>query len=138
MFVMPQLYYNAFMKLMAIDYGSKRVGIASTDEAGEFALPRMVIPNDENLLKTVLNFVEENKIERVVIGESKNLKGEMNPIMEDIAKFADTLGEDGFEVVFHPEVYTSMEAQQIQGKTVMNDASAAAIILKSYLDSQNS
>ncbi len=125
------------MKLIAIDFGSKRVGIASTDEAGEFALPRMVLPNDENLLRTVLDFIEENKIEKVVIGESKNLKGKMNPIMEDIVKFADALGEDGLEVVFHSEVYTSMEAQQIQGKTAMNDASAAALILKSYLDSQN-
>jgi len=125
------------MKLMAIDFGSKRVGIASTDESGEFAIPRMVIPNDENLLKTVLSFVEENKIEKIIIGESKNLKGEMNPIMEEIVKFADALGEDGLEIVFHPEVYTSMEAQQIQGKTAMNDASAASLILKSYIDSVN-
>lgn len=122
---------------MAVDYGAKRVGIASTDEAGGFAIPRMVIQNDGNLLKTVLNFALENKIEKVVIGESKNLDGTLNPIMEDIVRFADTLGEDGLEVVFHPEVYTSMEAQQIQGKTAMNDASAAALILKSYIDSNN-
>lgn len=122
------------MKLMGIDYGSKRVGVASTDEAGEFALPRMVLPNDESLLRKVLDFIEENKIERIVVGESKNLDGKPNPILDDIIKFADTLSEDGLEVVLHPEVYTSMEAQQIQGKTTMNDASAAAIILKSYLE----
>lgn len=121
---------------MSVDYGLRRVGIASTDEAGEFAIPRMVLPNDENLLRAILNFALENKIEKVVIGESKNLNGELNPIMEDIVKFADALGEDGLEVVFHPEVYTSMEAQQIQGKTAMTDASAAAIILKSYIDSR--
>ncbi len=119
---------------MGIDYGSKRVGVASTDEAGEFALPRMVLPNDESLLRKVLDFIEENKIERIVVGESKNLDGKPNPILDDIIKFADTLSEDGLEVVLHPEVYTSMEAQQIQGKTTMNDASAAAIILKSYLE----
>lgn len=122
---------------MSVDYGLKRVGLASTDEAGEFAIPRMVLPNDENLLKVVLNFALENKIEKVVIGESKNLDGTLNPIMKDIVKFADALSEDGLEVVFHPEVYTSMEAQQIQGKTAMNDASAAALILKSYIDSNN-
>lgn len=125
------------MKLMSVDYGAKRVGIASTDEMGEFAIPRMVLPNDENLLKAILDFALENKIEKVVIGESKNLDGTFNPIMEDIVRFADTLGEDGLEVVFHPEVYTSMEAQQIQGKTAMNDASAAALILKSYIDSRS-
>ena len=125
------------MKLIGIDYGSKRVGIASTDDSGEFALPRTVLPNDENLLRTVLDFIEENKIEKVVIGESKDLKGEANPIHTDIIKFANSLGEAGKEVVLHPEVYTSMEAQQIQGKTHMNDASAAALILKSYLDLQS-
>lgn len=124
------------MKLMSIDFGSKRVGIASTDESGEFALPRVVLQNDENLFKEILNFIDENKIEKIIIGESKNLKGEANPILEDIIKFADKLGELGKEVVLHPEVYTSMEAQQIQGKTPMNDASAAAIILKSYIDMQ--
>jgi putative Holliday junction resolvase len=122
------------MKLMAIDYGAKRVGIASTDDAGEFALPRKVLPNDANLLREVLDFVEQNKIEKIIIGESRNLKGEANPILTDIIKFADTLSEDGQEVVLHPEIYTSMEAQQIQGKGAMNDASAAAIILKSYLE----
>ncbi len=129
-----KVYYTGDMKIMAIDYGSKRVGVASTDDTGEFALPRMVLSNDGKLLRNILNFAEENKIERVVIGESRNLKGEANPILDDIIKFGDTLAEDGMDVVFHPEVYTSMEAQQIQGKTAMNDASAAAIILKSYLE----
>ena len=124
------------MKLMAIDFGSKRVGIASTDESGGFALPRIVLSNDENLLKIILDFVDENKIEKIIIGESRNLKGEANPILEDIIKFANVLGEAGKEVVLHPEVYTSMEAQQIQGKGALNDASAAAIILKSYIDMQ--
>src|SRR6266481_5420961 len=98
------------MKLMSIDYGSKRVGIASTDDAGEFALPRMVLENNVDLLRKVLDFVEENKIERIIVGESKNLKGEPNPILDEIIKFADTLAEEGQDVVFHPEVYTSMEA----------------------------
>lgn len=122
------------MKLMSIDYGAKRVGVASTDDSGEFALPRLVLPNDADLMRKVLDFVEENKIERIVIGESKNLKGEPNPILDEILKFADALAEEGQSVVLHPEVYTSMEAQQIQGKTAMNDASAAALILKSYLE----
>jgi hypothetical protein len=49
------LYYNWTMKIMALDYGSKRVGIASTDDSGEFALPRKVLPNDEALLERVMD-----------------------------------------------------------------------------------
>jgi len=134
---MDILYYNADMKLMAVDYGSKRVGIASTDEAGEFALPRMVLSNDENLIEAVIKFVEENKIERIVVGESKNLDGTPNAILEDIDVFVETLRERGFDVVLHTEVYTSMEAERLQGRNDMRDASAAAIILKSYIDINN-
>jgi putative holliday junction resolvase len=122
------------MKLMAIDFGAKRVGVASTDDAGEFAIPRAVLPNDEKLLSTILGAIEKYHVEKVVMGESKNYSGKPNEIMKEATTFADTLKASGIEVVFHPEVLTSMEAQQLQGRNDMTDASAAAIILKSYID----
>lgn len=125
------------MRLMAIDYGLKRVGIASTDESGEFALPRKVLPNDDSLLKNILEIIQNEKIERVVVGDSKNLDGTPNPISKDISVFVEKLKNIGLEVVMHPEFYTSMEADRLQGQTEMRDASAAAIILKSYLDLKN-
>ena len=124
------------MKLMSIDYGEKRVGIASTDDSGEFALPRMVLPNNEMLIEKVLQFKEEQGIEKIIIGESKNFKGEANPISRRAAEFKRKLESLGIETIFHTEVLTTMEARQIQGSTDMTDASAAAIILKSYIDSQ--
>jgi len=125
------------MRLMALDFGAKRVGIASTDETGEFALPRVVIPNDENLLQTILEFKMKEGIERVVIGESRNLDGSPNAIMKDAAKFKEALEKSGVETVFHPEFYSTVEARHLQGNNSMTDASAAAIVLKSYIDSQN-
>lgn len=125
------------MILMGIDYGAKRVGIASTDSAGEFALPRAVVQNDGNLLHEVLRLVEELKVGKIIIGESRNLKGEPNPIFDQADMFAQALRKKGKTVEFHPEVYSSMEADQLQGKTPMRDASAAAIILKSYIDFHN-
>lgn len=122
------------MKLMAIDYGKKRVGIASTDDSGRFALPRMVFENDENLLDKVIQFINKEKIEKVVIGESKNLDGSPNPIQKEIEKFKNMLKERGVEATFHPEVFTTLEARRLQGQTEMTDASAAALILKSFLD----
>lgn len=119
---------------MALDYGHLRVGVASTDDSGEFALPRMVLPNDELLLEKVLNFKREEGIERVVMGESRNLDGTANPVLEESRKFKEKLEEKGVEVLFHPEVYTTVEARQLQGQTDMTDASAAALILKSYID----
>jgi len=123
---------------MGIDYGAKRVGIASTDDSGQFAIPRAVVPNDEKLLPLILDAVKKYGVHRIVIGESKNYAGQPNEIMKEANMFADSLREKGIEVVFHPEVLTSMEADQLQGQTPMRDASAAAIILKSYIDTINS
>ncbi len=125
------------MKLLAIDYGAKRVGVASTDDSGEFALPRVVLPNDGNLLSEIIKLIYEGEIERVIVGESKNLDGKHNPIFSEIEKFVASLVDRGVEVVLHPEIYTSMEADRLQGQNDMRDASAAALILKSYIDCRN-
>jgi putative Holliday junction resolvase len=121
-------------RLMAIDFGTVRVGIASTDESGEFALPRAVIPNSDTLLEEVVNLAREWQIQKIIVGESKNLDGKHNPVHSKAVEFVDKLNAAGLETEFHPEVYTSLEAEQLQGKNDMLDASAAAIILKSYID----
>jgi len=116
------------------------VGIASTDDSGSFALPRAVWPNDGTLVDKILRLVAEGRIEKIVIGESKNLDGSINPIQKRIEAFKHELkkhlsGLAGrVEVVSHPEVFTTTEARRLQGQTEMTDASAAALILKSFLD----
>jgi len=123
---------------MSIDYGEKRVGVASTDGSGCFALPRMVLENNEGLLDKILKFREDEKIDKIIMGESTNLNGSANPIQKEIEKFKGELEKRGVEVILHPEVFTTVEARQLQGQTKMTDASAAALILKSYIDSVNS
>lgn len=122
------------MKLMSLDFGEKRVGVASTDESGQFALPRMVLPNDSLLLEKIIAFKDEEGIDKIIMGQSDNLKGEPNLIMDAANKFRSELESRGVEVEMHPELFTTMEARQIQGQTSMTDASAAALILKSYID----
>lgn len=135
---MFQLYYNSSMsisgRIMGIDYGEKRVGIASTDEMGQFALPRVVLENSRALSEEVLRLAREWETSKIVIGESRNFKGEANRIHTQALQFAEGLKESGIEVVFHPELLTSVEARHLQGENDMLDASAAALILKSYLD----
>jgi putative holliday junction resolvase len=123
------------MKIMCLDYGEKRVGVASTDESGTYALPRAVWPNTHDLLQKIVTFYQEGQMDRVVLGESKNLDGASNPIMEKVLKLKEELEAQGITVALHPEIFTTMEARQIQGNTDLTDASAAALILKSYLDS---
>lgn len=123
------------MRYLGIDYGSKRVGLALSDEEGRMAFPYVVIENANDLLEKIKTIIEKEKVDEVVVGESKNFQGEENQIMIAIKKFADDLKREvGKEVRYEPEFLSSHQAQSIQGKNEMLDASAAAIILQSFLD----
>ena len=123
------------MKYLGIDYGTKRIGLAMTDEGGTMAFPDSVIKNDAKLVETLEKKIKENKIEKVVLGESKNYKMVDNEIMKEIIDLKEII-EKVFEldVELQPEFMTSMQAEKIQGKNEMIDASAACIILQTYLD----
>lgn len=123
------------MRYLGIDYGSKRVGIALSDESNAFALPHKVIENSKKLTEEINDIVCQNNVEVIVVGESKNFKGEDNTIMDAIRKFKEELeNKVGKKVIFEPEFMSSQQAERWQGKNDMHDASAAAIILQSYLD----
>jgi putative transcription antitermination factor YqgF len=92
--------------------------------------------NSKNTLDEIGKIIKKEKIDEIVMGESKNFAGESNKIMAEIEKFKKILEEKiKLKVYFEPEFMTSQQAEQIQGKNDMHDASAAAIILQSYLDS---
>jgi len=123
------------MKYLGIDYGSKRIGLAVSDEGETIAFPKIVLKNSPKTLDEMKVFIKENEISKIVIGESKNYKQEYNLIMKEILDFKKILEKEfGLDAVLHSEVLTSSQAEQIQGKNDMIDASAAAIILQSYLD----
>ncbi len=126
------------MRYLGIDYGSKRVGIAISDEGGRMAFPKKVIPTDKKLIQTVVKICLDQNVGAVVVGESKNLAGGDNLITPKIQKFVEALKKEiKVPIYMEPEFFTSAEAERIQGKNDMIDASAAAIILKSFLDKQN-
>ena len=122
------------MKILGIDYGKKRVGVAIGDTETLMAFPKIVLDNSKNFFDDLKKICSDEKIEKIILGESKNFKGEDNLIMEEIKNFKSNLEKEGFEVAFHPEFLTSAQAERLQGKNEMLDASAAAIILQSYLD----
>lgn len=125
-------------RVLGIDYGTKRVGIAYSDEGGNFALPLAVLINDQHLIEAVVATAQEYDVSVVVLGESKDFNQGDNPIMLEVRAFADSLVRSGFTVVFEPELFTSAAAERLQGKSVTTDASAAALILQSYLDKRRS
>ena len=123
------------MRYLGIDYGTKRVGLATAEDAGNMAFPLGVIAHTKTLIKDVVLLCEKERIERIVIGESRDNSGKPNPVMEAITEFARQLAPaTGLPIDFHPELFTSREAMHLQGDNDQNDASAAAIMLQSYLD----
>ncbi len=123
------------MKFLGIDYGEKRVGLATSDENGSMAFPNVVLLNDKLLLESIEKIITKEDIEQIIIGESLDYKNKPNPIMDKILPFKKSL-EEKFNIVvqLEPEFLTSSQAEVIQGKNKKLDASAAAIILQSYLD----
>lgn len=119
---------------MGIDYGSKNIGIAISDEEKSMAFPHSVIKNNRLAVQKIEFLAKEKGITGIVVGESRNYGMEHNPIMGDIKHFVFRLRGQGFVVYMEPEYLSSHQAQHIQGKNDKIDASAAAIILQSFLD----
>lgn len=122
------------MKRLGIDFGSKKIGVAITDDAGQIAFPHEVVPNDDAFLEYVKNLVEERGIKEIVIGHSLNNKGEENKIHSAVEEFiTDVTLQIGIPVHLEPEQYSTQQATQTQGRNELTDASAAALILDSFI-----
>jgi putative Holliday junction resolvase len=125
------------MKYLSIDYGAKKVGIATSDDEGRMAYPCMIAQNDKTLMPDIKEIVRAMGIHEIVIGESIDENGKPNAIMKDIRAFAVRLEDElDLPVHFEKEFMTSLEARRFQGKHIVDD-SAAALILQRYLDRVN-
>ena len=123
------------MRFLGIDFGKKRVGTALSDESGRLAFPHSVLPNNKELVAKVAEIAREQKVKAIIVGESKNLDGTNNPLMKDIEMFVKAIHKEAKKPVhLELEFWSSFQAGRWQGKTDKLDASAAAIILQSYLD----
>jgi len=133
-------------RIIGLDYGSVRIGIAVSDPLLIIARGLGVIENTPRAISTIGETVAEYSAQRIVIGMPFNLKGEIamkaREVNEFILRLQSTLG---IEVIPWDERFTSKQAQQTlhqmgvgkkkrQEKGII-DAMAAALILQSYLDS---
>ena len=123
------------MKYLGIDYGEKRVGVAISDFEARIAFPKVVLENNQELIKNIVDLCIQNEVGSIVIGESKNYKGEDNKINPKIIVFKRDLGNFvKLPVFLEPEFMTSAQVENTFGKTDMLDASAASIILQTFMD----
>ena len=122
------------MRYVGVDYGSKKIGLALSDETGSMAFPHSVVPNDASFFEILDGLIEREQVGEMVVGHSLDREGQDNKIQAAINEFVtDVTLRYGIPVHLESELYSSREAERIQGKGDLLDAAAAAIILNSYL-----
>ncbi len=131
-------------RIMALDFGGKRTGIAVTDEMQIIATPIDTIDTKElfNFLET---YFAQEKVSEIVIGLPVKLSGELNPIEDEIQKFIVKFKQTYPQIPIHREneMFTSKMASQTQISGGMKkkdrqakgslDKISATIILQSFL-----
>src|SRR3989344_9616212 len=81
------------MRYLGIDYGSKRVGLALSDEDGTMGFPHATVANTPRLIDELCALIAKENIGAAVIGESRNFHGEENPIAKDAGALGSLLAE---------------------------------------------
>jgi putative Holliday junction resolvase len=129
---------------MGIDVGEKRIGVALSDETGFLASAHSAIRSEGRARDTaaVARLAREHAVSVVVVGMPLSLSGQPGPQAEKARRFGQALAQHDLEVVFWDERLTTLEAQRYLREGGMRrakraeslDATAAAILLQSYLD----
>ncbi len=133
------------MKIMAVDLGKARTGLAVCDPGEMLASPLVVLPswNQEKLLDEIANLAKEHRIEQMVVGLPLNMDGSQGESAQNALAFAELLREKtGLPVDMKDERGTTISAHNYLNTTdtrgkkrkAVVDAVAATIILQDYLD----
>jgi putative Holliday junction resolvase len=136
---------NQSGKILGIDYGEKRCGLAITDSAQIVAAPLKTV-DTKTIFSELKSLIDREKINTIVVGEARYLNGEQSATTLLQQQFCDKLQKNFPDVSLHrvDETYTSKMAQQSLLMSGMKkkerqqkgnlDMVSAAILLQSYLD----
>ena len=130
-------------RLLGIDYGDVRIGVAISDPLGLTAQPVGTIQNSLNATKEIIDIIKEKKITKVIIGLPKNQHGDDSKKAKDVRLFAAKLLDDyNIDIEFVDERFSTIASQRqliemnIKGKKrkTIIDTQAAMFILQGVLD----
>jgi len=138
------------MRTLAIDLGSRRIGLALSDEGGTLATPLDVleITASDQAIPAILPILAREHVQRIVLGLPLNMDGTLGPAARDTAKWGNSLSQRShLPVLFIDERLTSFAAEQSliarkragekitrKQKKQKLDALAAAAFLQEFLD----
>jgi putative holliday junction resolvase len=133
------------MRVLALDHGTVRIGVAASDELKMLAHPMEFIPAEpfNEFLERLKQIIREKEVEQIVVGMPRNMDGSYGPSAEKVRQFIIVLKEI-ITIPIRPwdERLTSVQANRlmieggVKGKDKREkvDKMAAAILLQSYLD----
>jgi len=130
-------------RILAVDFGERRIGLATSDAEGTLATPRRTLrrTSDDAVVAEITRFAREEEIGLLVVGIPRSPEGVESPIAGRIRSFASKLAAgSGLEVRFHEETLTSDEARRRlppgagRDKEAI-DREAAAVLLEDFLSS---
>jgi len=136
-------------RILAVDYGSKRIGLAVTDPLGYTVQPLPYVPrrSRRQALSELVRVAGEKSVRRIVVGLPKSLDGTLGPKARECTNFADQLGvESGLPVELFDERFTTAEAERIlieeldvsrERRKHVRDSLAACLLLESYLKAKD-
>jgi putative Holliday junction resolvase len=146
------------MKYLGVDYGSKKIGIAISDDRASFAFPKDIIPNDEKHIEFIQHLCDQEEIKDIVIGKSIDYDKKDNSVEKHITAFIKVLNKDKkykihridermttsllssenrhhFQKKQNSKTF-SKNAKSVRESSKNDDAKVAAIILQNFLDSK--
>ena len=135
-------------RLLGIDHGDRRIGLALSDPIPMIASPlkTIIINSQDEAIEKILNIIVEYDVALVVVGKPIGLKGQETAQTKHVIKFAEDLVKNGVKIVFQDERLTSISAKRfyreggtkLRGKKELIDETAAAILLQQYIDTNYS
>ena len=145
---MTAMLFSTMARILSLDVGDKRIGIALSDPSGTIAQGLRLYATTGSRTRDIAaigELVRELEVSRVVVGLPKNLDGSLGPRAEGVVRFAESLEkESGVPVDLWDERFTTDEAHRIFDMASVKrkkrrgsiDVMAAQIILQGYLDAQ--
>ena len=126
-------------RILAVDFGEKRIGLATSDASARLATPRTTLlrKSDEAVLEELARFADREEIGVAVFGIPRSPEGVESPLAGRIRSFAAKFErKTGVPVQFHEETLTSDEAVRRLPRRASKediDRTAAAVLLEDYL-----
>lgn len=133
-------------RIMSIDFGLKRIGIALSDPLKKFASPYTTLLNDERLFTNLKKIIEDKAVEKIILGLPDESANSLKSVYKNVLAFKSELEKHfNMEIILWNETHTSRIAEQriidsVKSKKKRQDKGlidmhSAAIILSEFLDS---